>query len=191
MPAHGSRMADHELRTPSVAGHPNMIKWLSLSALVLALDQWTKWIITTHFFLNERMDVLPFFSWVYWTNDGAAFSFLAGAGGWQRWFFVVLACVFSIYLIYELSRLPKEERAMGWVFGLILGGALGNLVDRWMNGYVVDFIFFNYQQYSFPAFNVADSALFCGAALWIIVMILEHRAAGAERAAVEKQRTDG
>ncbi|MEM7078152.1 MAG: signal peptidase II [Pseudomonadota bacterium] len=159
-----------------------MIKWLGLAGAVVAVDQWTKWVVVSHFQRNEVVDVLPFFSWVYWTNEGAAFSILAGAGGWQRWFFVVLACVFSVYLIYEISRLRREERAMGWVFGLILGGAIGNLIDRWLNGYVVDFIYFNYEQYTFPAFNIADSALFCGAALWIYLMIQEHRAATASKA---------
>ena len=104
-------------------------------------------------------------------------SFLADAGGWQRWFFVVLGLGFCAYVIRELSRLTLAERWMGLVYGLILGGALGNLYDRLLNGYVVDFILVHYEQYIFPAFNVADSALFCGVVIWIYLMIAESRAA--------------
>ena len=124
---------------------------------------------------KARIQVLPFFAWVRWHNDGAAFSFLSGAGGWQRWFFIVLAVGFSAFILYELRRLTADDRFMGWVYGLILGGALGNLVDRLNYGYVVDFILVHYQSYYFPAFNLADSALFCGAALWILLMIAEYR----------------
>ncbi|XOV82196.1 MAG: signal peptidase II [bacterium] len=153
-----------------------MIKWLVLSAVVVAADQLTKlWVITVLSY-QERVQVLPFFAWVRWHNEGAAFSFLSSAGGWQRYFFVTLAIGFSAFIVYELSRLPKQERVMGWVYGLILGGAIGNLIDRVHHGYVVDFVLFHYDRYYFPAFNVADSALFCGAALWILVMIGEYRA---------------
>ena len=152
-----------------------MIKWLSLAGAVVLLDQLTKLLVVTQMAYQERIQVLPFFAWVRWHNDGAAFSFLSGAGGWQRWFFVCLAIGFAGFIIYEIYRLPKEERVLGWVFGLILGGAIGNLIDRLNHGYVVDFVLVHYQEYYFPAFNVADSALFCGAALWILVMILEHR----------------
>ncbi len=152
-----------------------MIKWLLLSALVIALDQLTKlWVITVLAY-QERVQVLPFFAWVRWHNEGAAFSFLSSAGGWQRYFFVALAIGFSAFIVYEISRLQKHERVMGCVYGLILGGAIGNLIDRIHHGYVVDFVLFHYDSYYFPAFNVADSALFCGAALWIGVMIVEYR----------------
>jgi len=164
-----------------------MIKWLGLSALVLALDQLTKYVVVTQMLYQDHIEVLPFFSWVRWHNPGAAFSFLSGAGGWQRWFFTCLAIGFSAFIIYELSRLPKQEKVMGWVFGLILGGALGNLTDRLHHGYVVDFILFHYEQNYFPAFNVADSALFCGAVTWVIYMFVEYRqgqAAGRERSDV-------
>ncbi|NOX50320.1 MAG: lipoprotein signal peptidase [Gammaproteobacteria bacterium] len=159
-----------------------MSKWLSLAFVVLVLDQLTKYWVVTTLEYGERVQILPFFAWVRWHNDGAAFSFLAGSGGWQRWFFVVIAVAFSAYLIYEISRLPKQQKIMGWVFGLILGGALGNLIDRVVNGYVVDFVLLHYNQYIFPAFNVADSALFCGAALWILMMILERRSTSVEGA---------
>lgn len=152
-----------------------MIKWLALSAGVIIADQLTKlWVISVLAY-QERVQVLPVFAWVRWHNEGAAFSFLAGAGGWQKYFFIALALGFSAFIIYEISRLPKNERVMGWVYGLILGGAIGNLIDRIYHGYVVDFLLFHYESYYFPAFNLADSALFCGAALWILVMIIEYR----------------
>lgn len=152
-----------------------MKKWLALAGLVVALDQATKyWVVSALNYL-DRVQVLPFFAWVRWHNEGAAFSFLDSAGGWQRWFFIGLAIAFSIFIIYELSRLPKNEKVMGWVYGLILGGALGNLVDRVHHGYVVDFILVHYDTYYFPAFNLADSALFCGAVLWIGYMIFEYK----------------
>jgi signal peptidase II len=144
---------------------------------VVGVDQLSKWFVVEQLAYLERVPFLPFLTWVHWTNTGAAFSFLAGAGGWQRWVFVALALGFSLYLIYEIVRMDKSERYLPWVFGLILGGAVGNLADRLTRGHVVDFIYFNYQQYDFPAFNVADSALFCGAALWILLMIIEHRQA--------------
>ena len=152
-----------------------MVKWLSLSALVVLVDQLTKHYVVSTLELGERVQVLPFFAWVRWHNDGAAFSFLAGSSGWQRWFFVCLAIGFSAYIIYELARLPKQEKVMGWVFGLIMGGALGNMLDRLLHGYVVDFVLVHYEAYIFPAFNVADSALFCGAATWIVLMFIEWR----------------
>ena len=152
-----------------------MTKWLALAGLVVALDQATKyWVVSVLNYL-DRVQVLPFFAWVRWHNEGAAFSFLDSAGGWQRWFFIGLAIAFSAFIIYELSRLPKNEKVMGWVYGFILGGAIGNLIDRVHYGYVVDFILVHYNTYYFPAFNLADSALFCGAVLWIGYMFFEYK----------------
>ena len=107
--------------------------------------------------------------------SGSAFSFLASAGGWQRWFFIALALVFSVYVVWELARLSDRERNLGWVYGLILGGAVGNVIDRIMYGHVVDFVLLHYQQHIFPAFNVADSALFCGIVLWGILLFQQFR----------------
>ena len=137
--------------------------------------QGTKWVVVSEMFYGERIQILPFFAWVRWHNTGAAFSFLADAGGWQRWFFVAIGLGFSAYIVRELARLTLAERWMGLVYGLILGGALGNLYGRLVNGYVVDFILVHYQQHIFPAFNVADSALFCGVVFWIALMIRESR----------------
>lgn len=174
--------------------NPRLLTWLTIAAASFGLDQLTKYWVVTTLNYQQQIQVLPFFSWVRWHNDGAAFSFLSGAGGWQRWFFIALAVGFSVYLIYELARLPKHEKAMGWVFSLILGGALGNLTDRVVNGHVVDFILLHHQQYYFPAFNLADSSLFCGAALWILLMLRERRSvrdnAALESAQAAKSKKD-
>jgi signal peptidase II len=146
--------------------------WLGLSAGIVVVDQLTKWLVVENLRVGERIDVWPFFSWVRWHNDGAAFSLLSGSGG--RWFFVALAVGFTVFIIYELRRLPLGDRLMGWAYGLILGGALGNGADRLVSGYVVDFVLVHYAGWHFPAFNVADSALTIGATLWIGSMVLEY-----------------
>lgn len=150
-------------------------KWMAVAAAVMAFDQGTKWLASAELALGERVAVLPFFSWVLWHNDGAAFSILSGLGGWQRWFFVALAGGFSIFIVYELRRLRVGDWPQGLAYGLILGGALGNMIDRLTTGYVVDFVLFHYKSWYFPAFNVADAALTCGAALWILCMIRDAR----------------
>ena len=154
---------------------PWRLRWLLLVVGIFVLDHGTKWVVVSEMVYGERIQVLSFFAWVRWHNAGAAFSFLADAGGWQRWFFVVIGLGFSSYILRELSRLTLQERWMGLVYGLILGGALGNLYGRMVNGYVVDFILVHYERHIFPAFNVADSALFCGVVLWLYLMIQESR----------------
>ena len=161
----------------------DLLRWLGFAVLVVALDRVSKTIVVQVLEVGERIPVWPFFSWIHLQNEGAAFSFLSGAGGWQRWLFVAIAIGFSIYLIYEMLRLPADKKLHGWAFALILGGAWGNLFDRIANGRVVDFVLVHYQQYYFPAFNVADSAIFLGAVAWIALMIRDARregAAGAE-----------
>jgi signal peptidase II len=150
-----------------------MFKWLGLGALVAALDQAVKYLVTQTMQLGDLIPVLPILSWVRWHNEGAAFSMLSDAAGWQRWFFVILAVGFLSFIVYELRRLPAEQKLMGWVYGLIAGGAAGNLIDRVMQGYVVDFVLLHYDRFYFPAFNVADMALSVGAALWIWAMLAE------------------
>ncbi|MEZ5558237.1 MAG: signal peptidase II [Pseudomonadales bacterium] len=152
----------------------SLSKWLGVAALVVAADQLSKWFVAQTLRLGEEVVVLPFFSWVRWHNPGAAFSMLSDAGGWQRWFFVVLAVSFVGFIIYELRRLPERQQALGWVYALIIGGAVGNLIDRVLHGYVVDFVLVHWQQHYFPAFNVADSALSIGAALWIWLLLSEY-----------------
>jgi len=140
--------------------------WLGLAALVVALDQFSKRLILDHLAYAEEVRVTSFFSWVHWRNEGAAFSFLNDAGGWQRWMFVALALGFSAFLINELRRLRQGENLQALAFALILGGAVGNMIDRAMLGFVVDFVRFSWADWYFPAFNVADSAIFVGAVLW-------------------------
>ena len=151
-----------------------MLKWLGLGSAVAVLDQLTKAVVIRVLELGDLVPVLPVLSWVRWHNVGAAFSMLSDAAGWQRWFFIVLAVGFVAFIIYELRRLPAEHKLMGWVYGLIAGGAVGNLIDRVVHGHVVDFVLLHYQQYYFPAFNVADMALTVGAFLWISVMLREY-----------------
>jgi signal peptidase II len=151
-----------------------MLKWLSLGALIAVLDQWTKAMVTRAMDLGDLVPVLPFFSLVRWHNEGAAFSMLSDAAGWQRWFFVVLAIGFLAFIVFELRRLPDDQKMMGWVYGLIAGGAAGNLIDRALQGHVVDFLLLHYQRFYFPAFNVADIALSIGAGLWIWLMLSDY-----------------
>ena len=150
-----------------------MLGWLGLASAVLVVDQVTKWVVVTNLALGEQVMVLPFFRWVHWQNPGAAFSLFRDLDA--RWFFVALAVGISGFIIYELRHLPVGSRLMGWVYGLILGGALGNGTDRLLTGMVVDFARFEYGGFGFPAFNVADSALSIGACLWIGLMIVEYR----------------
>lgn len=141
--------------------------WLLATALVVVLDQWSKIAISTHFQLGESLNLLPFFDLVLAHNPGAAFSFLSDAGGWQRWFFTAVASVMSVLLLIWLTRLKPNETLLAFALAFILGGAIGNLLDRVQFGYVVDFLHFYYQHWSFPAFNLADSAITLGAILVI------------------------
>ncbi|MGI9326833.1 MAG: signal peptidase II [Pseudomonadales bacterium] len=168
-------MMDPSSQTATLAQRARTWPWLLLAALVVCADQLSKAVVVRNLDLHERIDVLPIFAWVRWHNEGAAFSMFNDAGGWQRWVFVGLAIGFVGFLLYELRRLPTTQKIMGWVYALIMGGAIGNGIDRALNGYVVDFVLVHYQTYYFPAFNVADAALSCGAVLWIFVMIMEHR----------------
>ena len=143
-----------------------MPKWLALSALVIVLDQASKAWITSAFKLNESLPVTAFFDLVWVYNVGAAFSFLAGASGWQRWFFIVLAIAVSAWIIIML-RQHATDRLLASALSLVLGGALGNVIDRVTQGAVVDFLDFHYAGYHFPAFNVADSAISLGVALML------------------------
>jgi signal peptidase II len=141
-------------------------RWLGLSAAVVALDLATKEWVSSVFRYGETMEVMPFFNLVLVHNTGAAFSFLAGAGGWQRWFFTAVAVVISGVLVWMLRK-PGTGRLLSAALALVLGGALGNLYDRVTVGYVVDFIQLHAGGYYFPAFNVADSAITVGVVLLI------------------------
>ena len=145
---------------------PKGLRWLALSAIVIGLDQLTKSWITSGFQLGDSITITSFFNLVLAYNTGAAFSFLAGAGGWQRVFFIAIAAVASIVIVY-LMRKPQNHTLMNAALALILGGAIGNVIDRVRLGHVVDFIQVHGAGYYFPAFNVADSAITVGAALLI------------------------
>ena len=144
----------------------NIKPWLWLAAAIIALDQISKWIVLGTLQVGETRYVAPFFNWVLTYNPGAAFSFLSDAGGWQRWFFTVLALGVSAWIVALLRRHVGEFR-LSLALTLVLGGALGNVVDRIRFGAVVDFVQWHVSGYYWPAFNVADSAITLGAILLI------------------------
>ena len=149
-------------------------KWLTLSALVIALDQLSKAWITHHFAFGESFTVLSVFNLVLVHNTGAAFSFLNDAGGMQRWLFSIIAIIASAWIVW-LLRKHVTQTLFAFALSLILGGALGNLIDRLAYGYVVDFLSFHWDEYYFPAFNLADSAITCGAFLLILDSFKEKK----------------
>lgn len=145
-----------------------MLKYLWLSLAIIIADQISKTVMVNWLDLYERVAVLPFFNLTLAHNTGAAFSFLAGAGGWQRWFFVSLALVISLVLVIWLKRLGNTARLEAISLALIIGGAIGNVIDRLVYGYVIDFLDVYVGTYHWPAFNIADSAICVGAVLLII-----------------------
>ena len=144
------------------------LKWLWLAVAVIALDLGTKALATAMLTYGDPVPVMPLFNLTLLHNTGAAFSFLADAAGWQRWFFVALAVVVSVVLIYWLRGLKANETWAAVAIALILGGAIGNVYDRVVHGYVVDFLHFYWQDWHFPAFNFADTAITVGAGLMIL-----------------------
>ena len=143
-------------------------RWLLLSVLVIVLDQWTKHLALAHLLPYQPVEFLPHFNWMLAFNKGAAFSFLADQEGWQRWFFVVLTIVISSVLLVWLYRLEQGKRLLPIALTLVLGGAIGNLYDRLVYGHVVDFVDWYYGSYHWPAFNIADAAIVCGAVLLFV-----------------------
>ena len=141
--------------------------WLAWALLILIADQFTKTLILGYYQLGDSTYVTSFFNIVRAHNTGAAFSFLANAGGWQRWFFTGIGIAAAVFIVWML-RSHGGQRMFSWALSLILGGALGNVVDRLLHGYVVDFIQVHYGGWYFPSFNVADSAITVGAALLIL-----------------------
>ena len=148
---------------------PNALPWLLLSAAVIVLDQVTKALVVAHVLPGQRLTLVPhLLDLTLAYNTGAAFSFLAGAGGWQRWLFGLLAVGISLALAAALARVPRGAWRTALPFALIIGGALGNLVDRLRLGHVVDFILVHWRNdWYYPAFNAADSAITVGAALLV------------------------
>ena len=154
----------------------SLLPWLGVAALVILLDQLTKTLIVRSFQLGDSHTVTSFFNIVRVHNAGAAFSFLAGASGWQRWFFIGLGALAALFIVWML-RSHGGQRLFSWALALILGGAVGNVIDRLLHGHVVDFIQVHYGSAYFPSFNVADSAITVGAALLILDELLRVRRA--------------
>lgn len=146
----------------------HMYKWFGISALVIVLDQITKYAASHMLLMHEPVAILPFFNFTLMHNPGAAFSFLADQSGWQRWLFAGLALSVSIVLAIWLYRLKTHEKWLALALSLVLGGAIGNLIDRVYYGYVIDFIDVYYNTSHWPAFNIADAAISIGAVMLII-----------------------
>ena len=145
----------------------NLLVWLGLALLVLVADQFTKVLILGSYRLGDATYINSFFNVVRVHNTGAAFSFLASASGWQRWFFTAIGIVAAIFIVWMLKS-HAGQKMFSFALACILGGALGNVIDRSMHGYVVDFLDFHYAGWHFPAFNVADSAITIGAIFLVL-----------------------
>jgi signal peptidase II len=158
----------------SKASGGGMLRWLGLAFILLLADQFTKVLIVGYYHLGDSTYVTSFFNVVRVHNSGAAFSFLAGAGGWQRWFFTVIGFVAAAVIIWMLKSHPGQ-RLFSFAMACILGGAIGNVIDRLAYGYVIDFLDFHLRGWHFPAFNVADAAITVGAACLILDELLRVR----------------
>lgn len=157
---------------------PNALPWLALSLFVIAFDQLTKYVAFTELQSVGSIAVIPgFLNWTLAFNPGAAFSFLAGEDGWQRWLFAALATGVSALLAFWLARTARGDWRNAVPLALIIGGALGNLIDRLRLGHVIDFIHVHYQQWNYPAFNVADSAICIGAVMLIVFGLVAGKSA--------------
>lgn len=163
---------------------PSLALWLGIALLVIVLDQATKTLILGSFQLNDTRSITSFFNLTRHHNSGAAFSFLAGASGWQRWFFTALGLLAAAFIVWMLKKYPAQK-LFCFAVTMIMGGALGNVVDRALHGYVVDFLQFRFAVLEpmfrggyFPTFNLADSAITLGAVLLIVDEILRVRRNG-------------
>ncbi|MFO1195209.1 MAG: signal peptidase II [Rhodoferax sp.] len=161
---------------PAPAGGTGLATWLGLALLILILDQFTKVLVTGYFQLGDSRTVTSFFNLVRVHNSGAAFSFLAGASGWQRWLFTGIGVV-AVAAILWMLRSHAGQRLFAFALSAILGGAVGNLVDRVLHGHVVDFLQFHLGGWYFPSFNIADSAITIGACALILDELLRVRRA--------------
>ena len=151
-----------------------MLQWLGLAFIILIADQFTKVLIVGYYHLGDSTYVTSFFNVVRAHNTGAAFSFLAGASGWQRWFFTAIGLLAAALILWMLKS-HAGQKLFAFAMACILGGAIGNVIDRIMYGYVVDFLDFHWHNWHFPAFNVADSAITIGAACLILDELLRVR----------------
>ena len=153
-----------------------LLPWLVLALILLIADQFTKVLILGYYQLGDSSPVTGFFNIVRVHNSGAAFSFLSSASGWQRWFFTAIGLGAAVFIVYMLRAHPGQK-LFSFALACILGGAIGNVVDRLLHGYVVDFLDFHYAGTHFPAFNIADSAISVGAACLILDELLRVRRA--------------
>jgi signal peptidase II len=158
-------------------GGGDMLPWLGLSLLILIADQFTKIMVLGYFRLGDSLRITGFFNLVRVHNEGAAFSFLAGASGWQRWVFTAIGLTAAVFIVWMLKAHPGQ-RLFAFAMACILAGAIGNVIDRLVHGYVVDFLQFHYAGWYFPSFNMADSAITIGAASMILDELLRVRRAG-------------
>jgi len=156
-----------------------MRKWFAISTVIVALDLYTKSLVQKAFSYGEHLTVTSFFDLVRYHNEGAAFSFLANAGGWQKWFFTAITAVAVIVITYLLIK-HYAEKLFCTGLALVLGGAIGNLYDRLTLGYVVDFLYFHIDELYWPAFNVADSAICVGVALLVLDSFKRDKLAAAK-----------
>ncbi|WCM87137.1 signal peptidase II [Acidovorax sp. NCPPB 3576] len=164
-------MARSNYSSPSSAAGGKMWPWLVWALLILIADQFTKTLILGYYRLGDATYITSFFNIVRAHNTGAAFSFLADAGGWQRWVFTGIGVAATLFIVWQLRAHPGQK-LFCFALSSILGGAVGNVVDRMMHGYVVDFLDFHARGWHFPAFNLADSAITVGAACLILDELL-------------------
>lgn len=167
-------MMEPHATTAPASSRPTMLPWLGIAAVIVVLDQLTKAMILRSMAIGDSHVVTAFFNIVHWRNTGAAFSFLHAASGWQRWLFIGLAVAAVIFIVWMLSR-HAGPPLFSWALALILGGAIGNVVDRLLHGSVVDFIQLHWRGSAFPSFNVADSAITVGAVLLILDELMRMR----------------
>jgi signal peptidase II len=153
-----------------------MLQWLGLSLIILIADQFTKVLVIGYYQLGASTEVTSFFNLVRAHNSGAAFSFLSDASGWQRWFFSVIGVLAAVLIVW-LLRSHSGQKLFSFAMACILGGAVGNVIDRLLYGYVVDFLDFHWRNWHFPAFNIADSAITIGASCLILDELLRVRRA--------------
>jgi signal peptidase II len=171
-PGMGAARPAHSYKSAPAAG--GLFGWLGLALILLIADQFTKVLILGYYQLGDSTPVTGFFNVVRVHNSGAAFSFLANAGGWQRWFFTGIGLVAAVVIIWLLKS-HAGQKLFAFAMACILGGAVGNVIDRVLYGYVVDFLDFHWRGWHFPAFNVADSAITIGAACLILDELLRVR----------------
>jgi signal peptidase II len=166
--------------TASMTSSTTQLRWLWVSLCVIIIDQATKQIAEAQLTAHQAVNVMPYFDWYLTYNTGAAFSLLADAGGWQRWFFTIIAIVVSGVIVQWIRKLPGDEILTAISLSLILGGAIGNLIDRILLGHVVDYIQVWLGSFAFPAFNIADAAISVGAVLLILSSFFGAHKAEAE-----------